>query len=97
MNGGDVLYWFIMALLSIIVIWIVFSLTLLWLKPNFYKEDDKGCRTINWWTTLWVTLICIFFVWLVNVIVTWIFQWAKGSNECCNTCNRSAGFQVNLY
>lgn len=93
MSGGDFLYWLVLVIISIIVIWVVFSLIIQWAKPEFFKK----CGSLNWWTTFWVTLVSILFVWIISVIITCIIQWAKGSNESCDSCNRSSGFQVNMW
>ena len=82
-----------MIIVTVIVVWVALSLILLWFKPKFHKE----CGSLDWWTTFWVSLLLIFFAWIIVVIITCLIQWFRGSGECCNTCNRYSGFQVNMW
>lgn len=93
MSGGDFLYWIVLMIISIIVIWVVFSLIVQWAKPEFFKP----CGSLNWWTTFWVTLVAILFVWIIGVIITAIIQWFKGAGETCGSCQQAGGFRVNLW
>jgi len=93
MSGGDFLYWLIMVIISIIVIWIVFSLIVQWAKPEFFKK----CGSLNWWTTFWVVALAMLAVWVINVIVTCLIQWFKGPGDTCNSCQQPTGFRVNMW
>ena len=68
MNSSALLYGVLYFIITVIVAWVVFSLILLWFKPALLNADG----TVNWWTTLWVIILVIVFIWVVMLIFMWI-------------------------
>lgn len=56
-------------LLMLIVTWVVFSLILVWFRPQFTNEDG----TLNWWNSLWVAASTIGFTYIIMTILFFLF------------------------
>lgn len=70
MQTNNIISWVIYFIISVIIAWVTFSLILMWTKPAFYNGDGS----INWWVTLWVTILVMVFAWFVTAILAWMFD-----------------------
>lgn len=86
MKTDSILFWVIYFIVNIIIAWIALSLILLWFRPVLYNTDGS----VNWWTTLWVAALVIFFAWLITIILALIIKLFTQGN--CNTgCDSGSG------
>ena len=74
--------WVLSAVVSILITWVVFTLLVLWCKPNFYNADGSP----NWWTSLWIIVVSVIIAWLVLAIVAFLLDPRRkaGVKQCCN-------------
>lgn len=54
------------AIIMFVITWVVLSLILQWAKPSMVYTNNSN---VNWWTTLWITLVTLIIVWIVLLIL----------------------------
>ena len=67
---------------SFFITWIVLSVVLLWLQPNFYNDDGS----LNWGTTAWVALVIVLLTFLFMFLLYVIFYFIRAYFECEQPC-----------
>lgn len=81
MELSNILSFVFAFIMAFLITWIVLSVALIWLQPEFFNEDGS----LNWLTTLWVAFIIVvltfLFLWLIYIIVYLIKQYMI--NDCC--------------
>ena len=84
MQTDNVIRWVVYFIISILISWIAFSLLIMWTKPLFYNVDGS----VNWWTTLWVIAVSMFFAWIITLILAFIFEAFRKSQlgGCAPAC-----------
>ena len=65
------------AIITLALAWVILSLILQWARPALYNTNGS----VNWWTTLWVTLATVFILWIVLFILYYL---TDNRNECCD-------------
>lgn len=66
------------AIITLALAWVILSLILQWARPSLYSANGA----VNWWTTLWVTLVTVFILWIVLFILYFL---TNGNDKCCDT------------
>lgn len=78
MKTDNVLYWVIYFVVTVIIAWIALSLILMWFGPALYDANGN----VNWWVTLWVAALIIFFAWIITLILAFIIKLFAGNFGC---------------
>lgn len=68
------------AIVTLAIAWVVLSLILQFARPDLYYPDNN----VNWWTTLWVTLVSVLIIW----IVLFIMYMVTGNNKRTKCCDK---------
>lgn len=76
-NTNSVIYYVILFIVSMLVTWVILSLLLMWASPSLYNPNGS----VNWWTTLWVSVLLVIFVWIVFVIIHFIYRAIAGNKN----------------
>lgn len=90
-TNNNPLYYFVSFVLTAIISWIVLFLVLMWFKPSLYEPDGR----VNLWTTLFVAVLLVLFVWIGIFVLKFIFKLMNNGNgngtKCCVKPNGNGG------
>ena len=79
------------AIITLALAWVILSLLLQWARPQLYTASGS----VNWWTTLWVTIVTFVILWIVLLI---LYFFTNGNDKCCDTGNyNNSGFNYNSW
>src|SRR5688572_2166524 len=71
---------FISFIIAFLVTWIVLSVVLIWINPDFYNDDGS----LNWVTTLWVAIVIVLVTYLFMFLVYLIWWLIKTYAFACD-------------
>lgn len=76
---------FFSFILAFIITWIVLSVVLIWINPNFYNDDGS----LNWVTTLWVAIVIVLLVYVflfLLYLIWWLIKtYAFACDKACDS------------
>src|ERR1700679_1627449 len=82
-GGQGILYWIVYFIITLIIVWLAFSVILIWANPALYNTDGS----LNWGVSLWISAITVLLAWLFLLLVWWIIKIFTNSGNCGTVCD----------